>query len=190
MSAYGDVWHASLGWFELARLLRAMGKSGFFSWGFVDRVSWVGGVGVGVGGIGVGGWGLGIGWLGDLGGGVVGNKHGCAASSCTLPSAAQPTQHHPTHPTHPTHRPKVVAVFSNETAATSKIAPDTLALMSEALALVDYAPPEKWMWEWEQMACNAIGQMTAEVGFGLGLWACTASWFWGLRAWVCMGWSA
>jgi hypothetical protein len=38
MAAYGDVWHISLGYYEMARLINSFSKSGYYPWSFVDRV--------------------------------------------------------------------------------------------------------------------------------------------------------
>jgi hypothetical protein len=37
-AAYGDLWHMSLGYFELARLVYSFGMSGFYPVGVVNRV--------------------------------------------------------------------------------------------------------------------------------------------------------
>ena len=53
-------------------------------------------------------------------------------------------------------------MFSTD-AARDRLAPDTVALMTEGLALLDHVPAQKWMWGWTQVACDAVPLFTPGV---------------------------
>jgi hypothetical protein len=66
-------------------------------------------------------------------------------------------------------------VFARDEAA-GAIAPDTLTLMTEALALLDHVPGDDWMAEWTRTAAGQIGCMGPEVGAAGGFGARGPCW--------------
>lgn len=55
-----------------------------------------------------------------------------------------------------------MGVFSEERVR-ARLAPDTIALMSRGLALLDHVPASEWMWEWTVAACEVQPYMGADV---------------------------
>jgi hypothetical protein len=149
MAAYGDVWTDALGYFDMARLVNAFARSGFYPWDFVNRVSRPGGGARGVGG-----------WAARAPAPAGGLARRAPATAALFPPPPHPAPARRPRPPHP--RRQVVALFLDP-GAEGSIAPDTLALMTEGLALLDHVPGTVWMENWIRLACERIAIMTPPV---------------------------